>query len=157
MKVIMNGNVRDCSAEMGETLIAAGLAREITPRDEANAAMSVHPPHFVNWHAIDSGSFVPALVYRCSTCAKMEYQYPRDGKVKFRVPCGLTKNEKGVYVCDWHECPREVVQAYVRLFDRWKNGKTEDISNPEYQERLDSMIRRDPRLAYLKAGAAVTL
>lgn len=171
MKIIMKGNVRNVSTDVGETMIAAGLARELTPRDEANAAMSFHPSHSLNWFVmprlLNDPQGPPALGYRCTCCARTEIQQPRslekrkvpnkppEDAIKLRVPCGLTKNDAGVYVCDWHECPREIAAQYFDLFKKWKGGG--EGKDEAYQALVDSMIRKDPRKAYLKAGGVVTL
>lgn len=164
MKILMNGNVRNVDVELGQTMIAAGLAREITAREENNERMIFHPSHSLNWYVmprlLNDPQGPPALGYRCTCCSRTEIQQPRTEKqleqVKLRVPCGLTKKDGvGPYVCDWHDCPREIAAQFFSLWKKWKSGG--EGADEAYQALIDSMIRKDPRKAYLKAGGVVTI
>lgn len=116
IRLKQSGDVRDCSSDIGDMMVAAGFADPLTEQEANNYTIrsSGNPYHSFTWHArdgeyVDGKQYAPALVWRCDTCQALTYAHPMD------KPANQT-----VFHFQKQTCPDELYQAYLKLFDAWK-------------------------------------
>ena len=148
------GNVRDCSQDVGDTMVASGLAVALNAKESAAHCMSVKPPHFLNWSTAESdisdggyaGCFAPILRWRCQECSQITIYRP------VSKPAALSTFHWG-----HQECPEDVAKTYLNLFAAWVKRLDRRMKSPA-QLALESAFKdEDRRLESLKSGAAVAI
>lgn len=156
IKMHANGNVRDCSPDVAEALIDAGLAVALTPKEVVAHNIGSVPHHELNWSAVDGEyvdgqQYAPALRHRCTTCQLITYAHPRNKPA-----------EPKVFHFEMHHCPKEVYETYLRLFDAWKSRDPRRQLKEPYERLLDGVRQRtkdglDDRKHDPRRGEVVTL
>ena len=149
------GDVRDCSNDIGEMMIADGRADALTPKEVIRHNIGVIPPHFLNWSASVGdeladgayfGAFAPILRFRCQECGQITIYRPTD------KPAALSTFHWG------HQaCPEDVARMYLNLFAAWVKRSDRRMKSSAQLALQSAFKDEDKSLALLRAGGAVAI
>lgn len=130
------GAIRNCSNDVGETMIAGGFADPLTPK-EINALTTAAgvPYHEFHWSTSDGDwddgcQYAPNLVWRCQTCAAISVYRP------WKEPAA-----DNVFHFEKQVCPEHIYMAYLKLFEAWSKKGSRRLKEP-YERVLEALARR---------------